>query len=32
MAHVDPERLAALAGAVATGKLIIPIARRFPFE
>jgi NADPH:quinone reductase-like Zn-dependent oxidoreductase len=30
LAHTDPERLGALAGAVADGKLVIPIARRFP--
>jgi NADPH:quinone reductase-like Zn-dependent oxidoreductase len=30
MAHVDPARLAALAGAVAEGKLLVPIAKRFP--
>jgi NADPH:quinone reductase-like Zn-dependent oxidoreductase len=30
MTHSDPQRLAELAQAVADGKLIIPIARRFP--
>jgi len=30
MAHADARRLAQLAGAVAEGKLVIPIARRFP--
>ncbi len=30
MAHADSRRLAELAGAVAGGKLVIPIARRFP--
>jgi NADPH:quinone reductase-like Zn-dependent oxidoreductase len=30
MAHADARRLAQLAGAVADGKLVIPIARRFP--
>ena len=30
MAHPDPERLASLAGAVAEGKLVIPIAKRLP--
>lgn len=30
MAHADSRRLAQLAGAVAEGKLVIPIVRRFP--
>jgi NADPH:quinone reductase-like Zn-dependent oxidoreductase len=30
LAHSDSKRLAALAQAVAAGKLVIPIARRFP--
>jgi len=30
MAHADAKRLAQLAGAIADGKLAIPIARRFP--
>lgn len=32
MAHPDPKRLAELAGAVAGGKLVIPIAARMPLE
>ena len=32
MTHGDPARLAALARAVAHGKLIIPIVARFPFS
>jgi NADPH:quinone reductase-like Zn-dependent oxidoreductase len=30
LTHSDPKRLAALAQAVADGKLIVPIAKRFP--
>jgi NADPH:quinone reductase-like Zn-dependent oxidoreductase len=30
LTHSDPKRLAELAGAVAAGKLVIPIAKRFP--
>jgi NADPH:quinone reductase-like Zn-dependent oxidoreductase len=30
LTHSDPRRLAELAGAVADGKLVVPIARRFP--
>jgi NADPH:quinone reductase-like Zn-dependent oxidoreductase len=30
MAHADAKRLGELAGAVAAGKLVIPIAQRFP--
>jgi NADPH:quinone reductase-like Zn-dependent oxidoreductase len=30
LTHSDPKRLAELAQAVADGKLVIPIARRFP--
>ena len=30
MAHADGKRLAQLASAIADGKLVIPIARRFP--
>jgi NADPH:quinone reductase-like Zn-dependent oxidoreductase len=32
LTHPDPKRLAALAGAVATGRLVIPIAERMPLE
>jgi NADPH:quinone reductase-like Zn-dependent oxidoreductase len=32
VAHLDPERLARLARAVADGQLVIPIARRFPLS
>jgi NADPH:quinone reductase-like Zn-dependent oxidoreductase len=32
MAHVDAKRLATLAEAVATGTLVIPIAKRFPLS
>jgi NADPH:quinone reductase-like Zn-dependent oxidoreductase len=32
MAHADPKRLGELARAVADGKLVIPIARRFPLS
>ncbi|HZL20854.1 MAG TPA: NADP-dependent oxidoreductase [Polyangia bacterium] len=32
MTHSDPKRLAELAQAVADGKLVIPIARRFPLD
>jgi NADPH:quinone reductase-like Zn-dependent oxidoreductase len=30
MTHDDPKRLGELAQAVADGKLVIPIAKRFP--
>jgi NADPH:quinone reductase-like Zn-dependent oxidoreductase len=32
LAHPDAKRLAELAGAVAAGKLVIPIAKRFPLR
>lgn len=32
LTHPDPKRLAALAQAVATGQLVIPIAKRMPLE
>jgi NADPH:quinone reductase-like Zn-dependent oxidoreductase len=32
MSHADGKRLATLAGAVAHGKLVIPIAKRLPLS